>query len=121
MSVPQGVKETLLWKKATELVEKIQVFSDRILDSEFDIYSVSKNLRRNANDLQCYIEDSYSGSSKTSRNKNAYLAEVSVSECINCLNQAERLHLGEPSELIKSANQVHEMLKDGTLIYNHTA
>lgn len=121
MSVPQGIKETLLWKKAVELVENIQSFSDRLPETEIDIYNISNKLKSSANELPHYIEDSYISSSKAFKGKNVYLAELSVIECINCLAQAKRLNLGEPSELIESANQFHKMLKGETVTYNHSA
>lgn len=110
MSVPQSIKETLLWRKATELVENIQLFTDNMPDKELDVYNINNKLRASIAEVPQYIEDSYLQSSKASRGRTVFMADFTLNECKGYLSQAKRLKLGETDALVESVEQIRKML-----------
>jgi len=118
MSTPQNYEETLLWKKAVELVNKIQDFRRNLPNSEMDIYSINSKLENSISELSQYLEESYRSKSKLAKDKNSFLAELVLNECIDNLKRANRLKYGEASSIIEDAEKFKKILNGREFIFS---
>lgn len=122
MSVPQGIKETLLWRKAIELVENIDLFAENLPDTELDLYGINSKLRDSVSNIPQYVENGYTQNSKAGRGKTVFMADLSLDECKSYLSQAKRMNLGETEGLIESVDQLRKMLYGEHVVgYNQPA
>lgn len=110
MSVPQSIKDSLLWTKAIEITDSIRKFAEGIPNSELGIYDINKKLKDSVEEIPHYIEDGFREKSQYRRDRNVFLTEISIEECRNYLNQANVMRLGEAEELIASLDNFKEML-----------
>jgi len=110
MSVAQNIKDTKAFRAATELVESIHNFSNKIPDTEFNIYGMNSKLRDSVSHLPDYIEEGYKKSSKIERMKTFFMAQNSLDECKNYLSQAKRMKLGETEHLEKNVDTLRHLL-----------
>ncbi|HOK14140.1 MAG TPA: hypothetical protein PLU67_09160 [Candidatus Kapabacteria bacterium] len=118
MSTPQNYEETLLWKKAVELVQKIQDFRRNLPNPEMDIYSINSKLENSISELSLYLEESYRSKSKLAKDKNSFLAELALNECIENLKKANRLKFGEASSIIEDAEKFKKILNGKEFIFS---
>ncbi len=110
MSVAQSIKDTKAFRAATELVESIHNFSNKIPETEFNIYGMNSKLRDTVSNIPDYIEEGYKKSSKLERMKTFFMAQNSLDECKNYLNQAKRMKLGETEQLEKNVDTLRQLL-----------
>ncbi len=116
MSVPQSIKDTLLWKKAIELVEGVEVFTDNIPCKELDVYNINNKLRNSVSEIPVYIEESYLQPTKTGRGKTIFMTDFTLNECKDYLSQAKRLKLGETDDLVERVEQLRLLLQGEQVI-----
>jgi four helix bundle protein len=110
MSTTKNIEETLLWKKANELAQKIQEFRKSLPKTDMDIYALDNKLKESVSEISQYIEESYRSSSKLAKNKNSFLAELALLECIDNLKKANRMKLGQANEIIEDAEHFRRLL-----------
>lgn len=110
MSTPKNFEETLLWKKANELAKKIQEFRASLPKTDMDIYALDNKLKENVSEISQYLAESYNSNSKLAKNKNSFLAELALLECIDNLKKANRMKLGQAAEIIEDAEHFRSLL-----------
>lgn len=114
MSAPQSIKDTILWRKADELVRRINLLSEEIPQSDLDIYQCNARLQECAALIPDYIEDGFKQSTKIDKIRSIIKTESSLDECTNYLRLVHRLKIGSTDEILDIISELKEMLNSSS-------
>lgn len=110
MSAPQSIKDTVIWRKADELVKLINGFTNRIPNDDINIYELRRRLKNCVASIPEFIEEGFKQNTKINKIRSIIKATSSLDECKDYLALVNRMKIGNSEKLISMIDDLQSML-----------